>query len=407
MNEINWYSALDASKSDIARYARSVIGPLDKRIRVNTSDGQKILPSSSQITNIYHLGNHLTNIPIVKRLFSDPGIVVLHETNLIDLARACSNEITGFDWYEQLVFYYGAEARLLERKSTSDLDASDLLSQLFPLFQPFLKNAKAVIVHSQFAKTKVQEFFDGPVEFLPLSYLPEANIERDRSPVFPIQLIFCGHVGGNRRLIPFLKAWSEISNPSLIRFNLYGHLPVDSEFFGAVDKFGLADWVEHHGFVTDEVLAGAISNADLAVNLRWPTMGESSGSLLRYWNHGITAVVTNTGSYKELDESTVFKVSKNDENTELILLLERFIIAPEILRSRGLAGRAFLLSHHAPERYIDGLLKVIKMQCNSVFIEESLYHTPLDICVDLLPNGSAELLQNAAQIITTTLGNSK
>ena len=60
-----------------------------------------------------------------------------------------------------------------------------------------------------------------------------------------------------------------------------------------------------HGFVPESELDAALASAHLALNLRYPTKGEASGSQLRIWSHGLPSLVTRIGWYTELPADTV------------------------------------------------------------------------------------------------------
>ena len=62
-----------------------------------------------------------------------------------------------------------------------------------------------------------------------------------------------------------------------------------------VEELRLQDIVTLHGFVPAEALEAALASAHLAINFRFPTMGEASVSQLQIWDHALPSLVTRVG----------------------------------------------------------------------------------------------------------------
>jgi glycosyltransferase involved in cell wall biosynthesis len=111
-----------------------------------------------------------------------------------------------------------------------------------------------------------------------------------------------------------------------------------------------------HGFVPDNVLERALSEAHLAINLRYPTMGEGSISQLRIWEHALPSLVSDVGWYATLPPETVAFVRPGHEVADLRRHLQEFLRDPTAFRRRGEQGRRYLVEHHSPEQYAATLL---------------------------------------------------
>jgi len=85
-----------------------------------------------------------------------------------------------------------------------------------------------------------------------------------------------------------------------------------------------------------------LNAADLAFNLRWPTMGASSGTLYKILAVGRPAVVTNEGSFAEFPDSCVFRVDKDaNEVARLTEILEDLHAHPAKRQEMSAAARDF------------------------------------------------------------------
>ncbi len=56
------------------------------------------------------------------------------------------------------------------------------------------------------------------------------------------------------------------------------------------------------GFAPLAEMERLIAAADIGINLRNPTMGENSGSLLRMLSYGQPVIVSDSGSYREIPD---------------------------------------------------------------------------------------------------------
>ena len=99
----------------------------------------------------------------------------------------------------------------------------------------------------------------------------------------PFRLIVFGHLSRNRRLGALLDALAQIRERGQLRLDVYGQLWNQKEVSDRVNALGLGELVTLHGYVSESELDEALARAQLAVNLRYPTMGEASLTQLQIW----------------------------------------------------------------------------------------------------------------------------
>ena len=81
---------------------------------------------------------------------------------------------------------------------------------------------------------------------------------------------------------------------------------------------GVRDRVHVLGFVSREELAAAMAAADLCVNLRYPTAGETSASLLRLLAQGRPAIVSDYAQFSDFSPEIVIKVPIGEGEAEAL-----------------------------------------------------------------------------------------
>jgi glycosyltransferase involved in cell wall biosynthesis len=144
------------------------------------------------------------------------------------------------------------------------------------------------------------------------------------------------------------------------RFDIMGRVWDERAVAARAAALGIAERVRVHGFVSEGELDRRLAEADLVFNLRWPTMGEASGSQLRIWNAGAPSVVTDAGWYSELDDTTVFKTRIETEAEDLTTLLRRLAADRSLGAARGAAGRALLETRHSPRAYARAIAEIAR-----------------------------------------------
>jgi glycosyltransferase involved in cell wall biosynthesis len=100
-------------------------------------------------------------------------------------------------------------------------------------------------------------------------------------------------------------------------------------------------------YVTEERLWALMAACDACVNLRAPTMGETSGSVVRQLSLGKPVVVSDVGWFSELPDAVALKVPVDDHEVEtlhaaLVLLAGE----PEVRSAMGRAAAALAQREH-------------------------------------------------------------
>jgi Glycosyl transferases group 1 len=229
-----------------------------------------------------------------------------------------------------------------------------------------VEGALGVIVHTQEGLVSQSQGNACPVASLPLPYAPSQRayisrptIGRDRPGGPPYQIITFGYLNVNRRLDSLLQALSTLPEGDLFRLDIYGAV-WDSEYVRTqIQMLGLQGVVKLHGFVPAEELDAALAAAHLAVNLRNPTMGESSFSQLQIWAHALPTLVSQIAWYAKLPENAVAFVRPEHEVLDIQRHLNAFLADSGRFVEMGHQGRRFLEEHHRPKMYADALIDFV------------------------------------------------
>ena len=138
-----------------------------------------------------------------------------------------------------------------------------------------------------------------------------------------------------------------------------GAVGTDDPLHRYVDEHDLAGDVGFGGYLSDEDFWRAASAADFAVNLRHPTMGETSGAVCRLGGFGLPLVVSDTGWFRELPDAFAAKVPVGgDEVLRLAMEMEELAFDPERTRARSAAAAAWGVERR-PDRVADAYADVL------------------------------------------------
>jgi glycosyltransferase involved in cell wall biosynthesis len=147
-----------------------------------------------------------------------------------------------------------------------------------------------------------------------------------------------------------------MAEKAMFRLHICGEIYDTGYINSLIHNLGLADSAKVCGYVSDQDLHAELMQADLAVNLRYPTMGEASGSQMLIWEHSLPALVTQVGWYATLQKSTVAFVRPECESEDICAQLRAFLENPESFAEMGRKGYEIVEREHAPDRYAEALL---------------------------------------------------
>ena len=390
--KLHWFSPLPPARTDIAHYTARVLGALAARADVTLWTDQTHWDASlgrraevrrfradhfpwAELNRggvcVYHIGNNpLFHGAIWQVSRRCPGVVALHDLRLHHffdgLYREQWDDRDGY--LTEMEYYYGAEGRRDgEENFRTSAARIDEMAARYPLTQLACENSLGVVAHTREAYDELRQENSRPVAYLPLPFAAGASHEAvSRRPGGavsgaggpPFRLIVFGYVGRNRQLDELLAALAAFPGKDRFRLDVYGQLLIDEGRVRArIAELGLDERVTLRGFVPERELDEALGRAHLAVNLRYPTMGEASGSQLRIWAHALPSLVTETGWYATLPPDAVRFVRPGHAVADVQAHLREFLSDPAGFAEMGARGRRVLEEQHAPDAYAAALLE--------------------------------------------------
>lgn len=378
---INFFTPLPPARSDIANCVERILPALTARfdLRLYTSDEnysrsieklapvQVFTPEKIDWRELNHSALSLFNIgndgrfhtPIMQVAMRHPGVVILHDLSIHELAIHWAKHTGEWETYLHLLELAGEEAVSDWRKLIEQRITMNEMSTRYPLtFWP-MQNSHGIIVHNGRALEDFCSYHSLPVLRTPLPYCTAAAMRppfKRRPPAEVLELVICGYLNGpNRRLLETLQALASFPERARIKLHIAGRVAALKTLKEEITQLDLTRQVVLHGYLSDAELETLLDRVHLAVNLRYPTMGEASGAQLRYWNHCLPTIVTRTGWYSHLPENTVFFVTPDKEEADLHRLWRAAMTDYAHFAEKGLAGRRTLEEQHSGEVFAAAL----------------------------------------------------
>jgi glycosyltransferase involved in cell wall biosynthesis len=360
---IAYYSPLPPERSGIADYSALLLPALEQRLDVTVVGPRTRRRPRGVDLRLYHVGNNAeAHGWIVDELRRTSGVVVLHDFVLHHLVAGLTLGRGDRSGYLDAM---QAEAGLVGR-SLAHAVIDGLLPPLwevrpqdFPLAGSIAQFASGLIVHSRLVEQEARRAgYEGPIWRIPMPAWPDPPTARASLPRAAAPVIGClGRLNPAKRIPQLIQAFSLVQErfPEAILV-LAGHRTAGLDLDALLARHGLEDGRDALVFdhVEESRLWALMSACDICVNLRFPTMGETSAAALRVLSLGKPLVVSDVGWFAELPDSVAAKVPVDEWEVEtlarmLTLLAER----PDVREAMGRAARAYVTEEHDLDRVAD------------------------------------------------------
>ncbi len=371
---IDFVSPLPPVRSGIADYSADLLPHLGARcdLRLVRIPGQPVAPEiaarwplvdpprrgEDARLPLYQMGNNRYHAEIYELARERPGILTLHDVVLHHLLGDRTLNRDDFAAYRrQLRADHGwiGEAAALPRRWPGGW--GDAAQFALPAHRSLLARQRGILTHSRWAAEWLREEIpELRVAAVPMG-IPPAVADADAGRAFrrrhglPPARPLVGSFGFQTPIKRTQVVIAALARPELAGV----HLMVAGEVAPTLDlaeqarRAGVAERVHFLGFLPFAEFEAAIAAADVCLNLRYPTAGETSAALLRTMALGKPTVVTDTAQSAELPDAVAVKVPPGEGEAEaLATQLAALVADREELERRGRAARDHVRRHHDP-----------------------------------------------------------
>jgi len=341
---IAFFSPLPPAKSGIADYSAALLQEMKRMADVTEFSARRgdYDPSQFDIA-LYQIGNNIHHDFCYDAALRHPGVAVIHEANLHHLIAEMTIKRGDWDAYMAEVKWNGSAADLEYATHRVRTLQAGPQYETVPMLRRLLGCARGAIVHSNCVAAELRKNgFAGPIARIPHgAWIPAADrmgwrtrLGLDEST--PLIGIF-GFLKPYKRIAESLRAFRRLLRVEPgVKMILVGEAHPELRLDAIIRSLGISDSVRTLGFTPIEDFAGYIAASDIVLNLRFPTVGENSGTLMRCLGLGKAVLVSDVGSFSELPDDICLKVPVDSTEEDLLFeYLSTLVSRPDLRLELG------------------------------------------------------------------------
>ena len=413
---ISYHSPMPPERSGIADYSAHLLPALRTRIDVDVVRRSRIRgrtrPARGSDLALYHVGNDPdAHGWIVDALRKRPGVVVLHDFVLHHLVAGLTiGRRDGHGYLDAMEREGGVVGRLLAH-GVLDKRIPPLWEsrpEEFHLAGEVLGLATGLIVHSRYVEERARAAgYAGPIWRIAHPAWEHGPVEPAKLAGAPLVGSF-GNVNASKRIPQLLEAFARLRRDRPhARLLLVGAVSPGFDLDRRLQRLGLSDeGIVREPYVEEERLWSLMAACDICVNLRSPTMGETSGSVIRQLSLGKPVVVSDVGWFAELPDGVALKVPVDGHETETLHAALELISRDEGTRA-AMAGAALELvrREHDLDRTAELYVAALEQAAGGEAVADSVLRSVSAAATEVgIEPGSPEAAELARRLAEVELG---
>jgi glycosyltransferase involved in cell wall biosynthesis len=351
---LGFVSPLPPVRSGIADYSADLLPALEAEVGLVTytpPEARRAFAAGHRAV-LLQVGNDPLHLPSVEALRENarrvPSVLVLHDYSLHHLFAAAYLETGRVEEYAaELERAHGAKGRALGDRARAGAIAPvwDLAPWDWPMSLGVVGDASVVVVHSRLVRgALLRERPEVPAFEVPHLVAPapaHARADARAALGLPQDRVIAATLGvvtPAKRVGKLLEGLALLSRERRPLLVVGGAVGAGDPLLEAVRALGLEDDVRFTGYLSDDDFWRVARAADVAVNLRFPTVGETSGAVCRLAGSGLPVVVSDVGWFRELPGSFASKIPIGEGEVETIAEKLGALTADQGLRATASAA---------------------------------------------------------------------
>lgn len=262
---------------------------------------------------IYNIGNNQDCIYMLDWIVQAPGLTIIHDVSLFYLHEVFAASQRAPFWFKHKFEAESGVSDVWHDHQGRHSQKPNFLYRECLMTAEIARSARGVIVHNRYPRDRLIGWC-GDVLGDKLAVIPHFS-NAIAVPADPglgqrfgfgdadFLLVAPGFVAGNKAAYETLWSLSALKEEAPGIRLIFAGQEREREWPTSryIDLFGLKDFASVTGYLEEQDLERLIDRADVVLNLRNPTYGETSGILQRTLARGRPTIVNDLGSYAEYE----------------------------------------------------------------------------------------------------------
>lgn len=443
-----FFSPIPPERTGVSEYSERLLLELSRYYDVEFISGQSSIDNPGVRENIpvrtvswflenarhynrvlYHFGNSHFHEHMYEALRCVPGVVVMHDFFLSNYLGHTEAVTKGTCWTQGLYYSHGYRP-VLERVQSTD-HAIEIAK--YPANKEVLDRAVGIVSHSDYNRELGRYWYGDRIvrnwAVIPFLRSPadltQRKAARTALGIGDDEFLVCsfGFMTPSKLNDRLLTAWTQSSlgrSPSC-RLVFVGELHAGDygqKVSEIIAKSPCHEQVTITGWADDSTYHQYLRAADMAVQLRSMSRGETSAAIMDCLNYALPTIVNANGSFGELPKDAVEMLPETFDEAALVTALEKLYDDATMRRGLSERARALIVTDHAPRRcatryhdaieaaYRDAALcdRAAVNQIADIAVEYGLSERDLEelaqcIARNAVRNGSRQLLVDVSELV--------
>ncbi len=410
MKRIAFFTPLNPQQTGVSDYSEALLPHLAQHVAVDVFTAEHVAATSPASATcpvygypqfeairrarrydaiVYQMGNSPYHGAIYDTLLRYPGVTVLHDLVLHHFYLERTLEYGDTASYVRELAYARGSAGAHAATASMCGDRPYPYYE-YPLYERVVDASRVVLVHNEYAVRRIATGRPAAVvRRAPLICDPRAQAAdpaltaelrvRWQIPADALVIASFGQLDEHRRLDSLLQALAAVRTrcPNAIGLLVGAVVPMfdldarmaasrQSAHVRAVGRVPLAEFF------------AAFDLADIAVNLRDPTAGETSATAIQLLGHGVPLIVSDASAYAELPDAAAIKIATGElEVAQLTRALLALAGGHAMRLAMREAARAYVARDHQPAHAVAAYLDAIELAARRRFRRPSAVVTAL------------------------------
>jgi len=378
--KLAYVSPLPPDRSGIADYSAELIVALLRHYEITLVSPQKIVDTSwmpeelpvhtpewlieqrNQFDRVlYHFGNSEFHSHMFAMVEEVSGVVVLHDFFLSGILNHLEHQGFKEIWSKHIFESHGYPALVEKLKQQN---SSETVWK-YPGNARVICQAKGVIVHSRNSEKMAVSWYGKSISTdwvtIPLLKTPATPSEKWRARaalgIEESKFLVCsfGLLGPTKLNHRLIHAWNSSKlardKPAMLVFvgqNEGGEYGM--QILNLIEQGGFSETIRITGWTSNVEFRDYLAAADLGVQLRTNSRGETSAAILDCMGYGLPVITNANGSMAEIDPDATWMLPDEFTDDQLIVALESLHCDATKRDLMGQNAQAMIRNKHAPQK---------------------------------------------------------